>query len=96
MAQQDFPRIQSEIKLGAPATTDEFEITEGGGAKIERTPATIEDFTVAHCVGTKLCGPATIDIPPNPRLSPPLSSRIRKNEQNETSFLRETEAEPPA
>ena len=33
MAQQDFPRIQSEIKLGAPATTDEFEITEGRGAK---------------------------------------------------------------
>ena len=36
MAQQDFPRIQSEIKLGAPATTDEFEITEGRWAKIER------------------------------------------------------------
>ena len=33
---------------------------------------------------------------PDPRLSPPLSSRIRKNEQNETSFLRETEAGPPA
>ena len=33
MAQQDFARIQSEIKLGAPATTDEFEITEGRGAK---------------------------------------------------------------
>ena len=71
MAQQDFPRIQSEIKLGAPATTDEFEITEGGGAKIERTPATIEDFTVAHCVGTKLCGPAIIDIPAGPPAEPP-------------------------
>ena len=41
MAQQDFPRIQSEIKLGAPATTDEFEITEGRGAK-KWAPATLE------------------------------------------------------
>ena len=75
MAQQDFPRIQSEIKLGAPATTDEFEITEGGGAKIERTTATIEEFTVAHCVGTKLCGPATIDIRAEPPAEPPSVDR---------------------
>ena len=75
MARQDFPRIQSEIKLGAPATTDEFEITEGGGAKIERTPATIEEFTVAHCVGTKLCGPATIDIRAGPPAAPPSVDR---------------------
>ena len=75
MAQQDFPRIESEIKLGAPATPDEFEITEGGGAKIERTPATIEDFTVAHCVGTKLCCPATIDIRAGPPAAPPSVDR---------------------
>ena len=33
MARQNFPGNQSEIILGAPATTDEFEITEGRGAK---------------------------------------------------------------
>ena len=36
MARQNFLENQSEIVLGAPATTDEFEITEGRWAKIER------------------------------------------------------------
>ena len=56
MARQNFPGNQSEIILGAPATTDEFEITEGRGAK-KRAPATIDEFEITEGRGTQLRDP---------------------------------------